>query len=258
MLNLDCSVIVPTFNRAATLPRAIDSVLCQSLPASEVIVVDDGSTDDTADIISGYGSRVIALPQRNSGASAARNAGARRASRQWLAFHDSDDCWLPHKLQTIAEQLALHSDEASTDIRLIFSSFTRYEPAGHQCELMPASSHTDKPSIVFQSPVAELDLARRNCIGAPTLLVDRELFHESGGFDESLPSLEDWEFVIRLAKFTPFLFVAEPLVLAYAQSGSVNNNVESAKQAKLLIRKRHEDIFRQFGKRRLKFLFRRQ
>ena len=115
--NPTVSVIIPTYNRAHTLGRAIDSVLHQTHPADEIIIVDDGSTDDTAALLENY-SDLIHLEQKNAGVSTARNTGIAQASSSWIALLDSDDEWLPSKLQhqlaTIAEQpdtRICHSDE---------------------------------------------------------------------------------------------------------------------------------------------------
>ncbi|MCB1713751.1 MAG: glycosyltransferase family 2 protein, partial [Candidatus Competibacteraceae bacterium] len=92
------SVIIPAHNRAHTLPRALDSVLAQTRPADEVILVDDGSTDDTAALLQAHYPTVRYLHQPNQGVSAARNSGIRLARGDWIALLDSDDAWLPHKL----------------------------------------------------------------------------------------------------------------------------------------------------------------
>jgi len=100
------SVIIPAYNAAAFITRAIDSVLAQTWPAEEIIVVDDGSGDATADIVAGYGERVRSLRQDNAGVSAARNAGARAASGDWLAFLDADDWYYPDRLKWHAQWIA--------------------------------------------------------------------------------------------------------------------------------------------------------
>lgn len=92
------SVVVPTFNRAHTFPRALDSILCQSLPATEIIVVDDGSQDDTADLIRHRYPQVRYLWQPNGGVSSSRNRGIGASGGDWIAFLDSDDAWFPDKL----------------------------------------------------------------------------------------------------------------------------------------------------------------
>jgi len=103
------SVIIPTWNRAGMIPRALDSVMVQTLAADEVIVVDDGSTDDTVDFIRRAYPGVRLLVQAHGGVSAARNCGIREAAGNWLAFLDSDDAWLPEKLAQQRSALKSHS-----------------------------------------------------------------------------------------------------------------------------------------------------
>ncbi|MDY0039233.1 MAG: glycosyltransferase family A protein, partial [Desulforhabdus sp.] len=104
------SVIIPTYNRASFLKEALDSVLLQQNAEMEVIVVDDGSTDDTAAIVESFGRAVTYLYQSNAGVSAARNTGIKAARGRWLALLDSDDLWLPGKLQFQLELLNRHKD----------------------------------------------------------------------------------------------------------------------------------------------------
>ncbi|HET6262971.1 MAG TPA: glycosyltransferase family 2 protein, partial [Chloroflexia bacterium] len=103
--NSPVSVVIPTYNRAHCIAHAIDSVLRQALPPHEVIVVDDGSTDDTATVLARYDRRVRVLRQENGGVSVARNNGIAAASGQWIAFLDSDDEWAPQKLAAHAEAI---------------------------------------------------------------------------------------------------------------------------------------------------------
>ena len=93
------SVIVPTYNRAQQLPRALDSILCQSCSPKEIIVVDDGSTDETSALMTSEYPEIVFIQQQNTGVSSARNVGIKRASGDWIAFLDSDDEWLPEKLE---------------------------------------------------------------------------------------------------------------------------------------------------------------
>ena len=99
------SVVIPAYNAAAWIRRAVNSVLSQTRPADEIIVVDDGSTDGTGDIVRMYDGRVRLLQQANAGAAAARNTGILAATGDWIAFLDADDEWLPQKLQRQTEYL---------------------------------------------------------------------------------------------------------------------------------------------------------
>lgn len=261
----DCSVVIPTYNREKTINRAIDSVLAQTCPALEVIVVDDGSTDGTAERLATYGKKIRIIRCENNGASAARNRGVAEATGRWIAFHDSDDVWLPHKLQAVEMALrdseslpaveSLHSQTAEiAAVQFLFSSFTRFNESAYTVELFPERVPTTQAVQLLKQPIVELQLVRRNAVGAPTMVVDRLLFVKSGGFDETLPALEDWEFVLRIGTMTPFLFVSDPLVVAYAQASSVNTVKDAGTRAKHLIRQRHAALFKQYGKRRYRLL----
>lgn len=96
-MSITVSVVIPAYNAGEYLGRAIDSVLAQTQPAAEIIVVDDGSADNTADVAQGYGERIRFIQQENAGASVARNTGIEAAASEWIAFLDADDEWLPQK-----------------------------------------------------------------------------------------------------------------------------------------------------------------
>jgi glycosyltransferase involved in cell wall biosynthesis len=204
------SAVIPTYNRRAHTFRAIDSVLAQTLPVDEIIVVDDGSTDGTAEAIrSHYGSRVIVLSQANAGVSAARNSGFRASHGDWLAFLDSDDVWLPEKLQQqfdaistlgVGEFGACFTDsvfEGSAEMRLSAFKYAGLESSSKFGALDDAARYV---------------LARRPVIFVQCLLVRRSLMEELGGFDEAMVVSEDTDVLFRLALKTKVCFVAEPLV----------------------------------------------
>src|SRR5689334_15888034 len=107
------SVVIPSYNRAASVGRAIESVLAQTYPASEIILVDDGSTDRTSEVCSEFGSRVKYVWQQNAGASAARNQGVHCATAPWIAFLDSDDYWSAHHLERLATAIEKTQGQAS-------------------------------------------------------------------------------------------------------------------------------------------------
>jgi glycosyltransferase involved in cell wall biosynthesis len=100
------SAVIPTYNREGTIGRAIDSVLAQEFAPAEIIVIDDGSTDRTSQILAGYGTRIRCVHQANAGVAAARNHGVELAAADWIAFLDSDDFWLPHHLKQLASAIS--------------------------------------------------------------------------------------------------------------------------------------------------------
>ncbi|MFZ9011987.1 MAG: glycosyltransferase family 2 protein, partial [Anaerohalosphaeraceae bacterium] len=106
------SVVIPAYNAEKHIGRAIDSVLAQTRPADEVIVIDDGSSDATAEVVRSYGDKIMFIHQENAGASVARNTGIKAATSDWIAFLDADDEWLPNKLQLQVSQLKRNPDLA--------------------------------------------------------------------------------------------------------------------------------------------------
>jgi glycosyltransferase involved in cell wall biosynthesis len=203
------SAIIPTYNRRAHTFRAIDSVLAQTLPVEEIIVVDDGSTDGTAEAIrSHYGSRVVVLTQENAGVSAARNRGIRAAHGKWLAFLDSDDVWLPEKLARQAEALSVlgSGDFGACFTDCVFEgnasmSLSAFKMAGLESSLKFCPL-ADPISCLLSSTV----------IFVQGLLVRHSLMEELGGFDEAMVISEDTDVLFRLGLKTKFCFVSEPLV----------------------------------------------
>jgi glycosyltransferase involved in cell wall biosynthesis len=203
MSNPSISVVIPTFNRAQTVAAAITSALDQRDPPDEIIVVDDGSSDGTRDVLAGFGERIIAIHQANAGVSGARNAGIRRATGTWVAFLDSDDVWYPERI-TI-----LRRDVGATD-------------AGVHV------ANVDITSATYQRNMFEVtgfhfpnDNTRKYGSGLEALIhypftsgvaVRREWIAMSGPFDVSLSIFEDFDFLTRMSFLGPWL--VSPVALA--------------------------------------------
>lgn len=178
------SVIIPTFNRARAVCAAVDSVLAQTFADYELIVVDDGSRDDTPQALTAYGRRIRLIRQDNRGVSAARNAGLAVAEGALIAFLDSDDLWLPHKLKAqtdffAANPTAMWQQTAEIWIR-------------NGKRVNPKRRHTKQAGRIFQ---ASLEL----CLISPSaVMLRRELLAEFGRFDERLPACEDYDLWLRI------------------------------------------------------------
>ncbi len=247
---LQISVIIPTYNRAATLARCLLSVAGQSLPPAEIIVVDDGSTDATGDLV-----RALNIPavryvyQANAGANAARNAGAALARYDWIAFQDADDIWLPHKLATLSETLlALPSD---TRPKVAFSAFLTYDLARGACTLKPAHlAKRGQTPFVIAAPNRDAGLLQENVISTQTMLLHRSLFAEVGGWDDRLKRFQDWDLAIRLAEVTAFLFVPEPLVVAEAMPTSISRNYAAGIATRKAFQTKYKHLYDQHPKQR--------
>ena len=203
------SAIIPTYNRKLRLFQAVDSVLAQTKPVEEVIVVDDGSTDGTFEAVRArYGPLVKAIRQDNAGASAARNCGMREARGEWIALLDSDDLWLPAKIKRQFEALAEFGDKAEV-------CFTNNSFSGNPemtRSVFEEAGFAGAARIGLLEEPAKLILAGREPFYTSSFLMRRSLLTESGGFDESLAIREDTDLFFRLCFKTRFCFVGEPLV----------------------------------------------
>jgi glycosyltransferase involved in cell wall biosynthesis len=195
------SAIIPTYDRAAYLERAITSVLHQRRPCGELLVVDDGSTDDTPSVVARLAATspvpIRLLCQENRGAAAARNLGIRAARGTLLAFLDSDDWWLPPKLALQAAAM-----EANPNILI---SHTRELWFRHGQRVNQKKKHDPPDGDVF---TASLGMC---VIGMSTVMARRELFDRYGLFDESLPCCEDYDLWLRVGCREHFLLVPKPL-----------------------------------------------
>ena len=205
------SVVVPTFNRDTLLLRSLRSVLRQTEPRLEVIVVDDASTIDTRAVAESLGDsrvRFIRL-EKNQGPSVARNRGVQESRTPLVAFHDSDDEWFPHKL---SRQLAC-LDAAGDGVGVITCDKVRVWSSGNR-------TYHRTPDVQrgrLLSP--ETGFYQTFAVGAQTALMRRELLLEAGGFDPEMRWFEDSDLFLRLAAITEFRRVPEPLVLYYQTGG---------------------------------------
>ena len=230
------SVIIPTYNRAHLVGRAIRSVLNQTYQDFELIVVDDGSTDSTEKVVKGFIDDRIRYIRHNEnkGGSAARNSGIEVARGGYVAFQDSDDEWLPEKLE---KQLKVFED-APPDVGVVYTRL-RWLDERTRMELGPAKSTREMGGNIHT------DLLEGNFIGTPTVLVRRECFDKVGVFDERLPRLQDWELWIRISEYYQFRCLDELLIIAYVVKGSISTNQDAhIKALELIMGKHFEDFSR--------------
>jgi glycosyltransferase involved in cell wall biosynthesis len=188
--NLRISVIVPVYNREHTIRRAIDSIISQSYKPEEIIVVDDGSTDRTKEVIKDYSDalRCIFLP-RNSGPSRARNVGINSARSEWIAFLDSDDEWKRDKLKNQVEYLR----------RYPFYQILQSEEVWirNGVRVNPCKHHKKPVGWIWEKSL-------QRCLVSPSaVLVKKDLLKQYGGFDESLPVCEDYDLWLRISRHYP-------------------------------------------------------
>lgn len=208
------STIITAYNSEHFLGDAIDSALAQTHRAHEIIVVDDGSTDGTAKLVEGYRNSVRLIYQQNAGPAAARNHGVRAASGTWVAFLDSDDLWMPDKLQW---QLA-RAD--ATGVGFVYTNRENFGECAH------VSRYQSDTVTLLEGDIYE-QLLVRNFITLSSVMIRRDLFLQSGGFNEnlSLKAVEDWELWLRIAARHHVALCSEPLVQYRFNPNGISRNV---------------------------------
>jgi glycosyltransferase involved in cell wall biosynthesis len=194
------SVVMPVYNGQRFLTDSLESVFAQRYGDYEVICVDDGSTDGSAELLKSYGDRVMTIRQPNAGQGAARNAGARRASGQYVAFLDQDDQWYPQKLER--EVAAL---QANPDAVVAYSNSDRMDDEGR---LLQVGATVAERASALVSPLGRL--IGEGLVLPSSMLVRRDVFERIGGFDPQLTGFEDFDICARLRQQGRFLFIEEP------------------------------------------------
>ena len=195
------TVIIPTHNRGWVVAKAIDSVLDQDYCNVELIVVDDGSTDNTATLLFGYGDRIRVITQDNRGVSAARNVGIRKAKGDLIALLDSDDAWLPGKLSVQVNFFMEHPDW------LICQTEEQWIRNG--VRVNPGKRHRKESGWIFERSLAL-------CLVSPSaVMIRKSLFNEVGLFDENFPACEDYDLWLRIAWKYPIHLINQQLIVKH-------------------------------------------
>ncbi len=193
------TVIIPAYNRSLMLKQAVDSVLNQDYPHFELIAVDDGSTDDTPEMLACYGDKITVIRQQNLGVSAARNRGIAAAKGELIAFLDSDDLWLPGKLTKQAE--FFHANPEA----LICQTEEIWIRRGKRVN--PKNRHKKLSGLIFE-PCLHL------CLVSPSAVMMRgSLFEKVGLFDETLPACEDYDLWLRVSGQYPVFLIDTPMIV---------------------------------------------
>lgn len=204
----DISVVIPAYNAESSIGATIESVLNQTWPVSEIIVVNDGSTDRTADVVRGFESRVTLLEQVNQGVSAARNYGTQHASTDWIAYLDSDDVWLPEKLERQVNLLRKNKD-------VNWCATRYYQCVGNAKTISKFSIPVaTEPELSGELIHALESIASHINIWVSTVLIRKSVLDLVGGFHTSLSSTADNDLWFRVGKVeSEIAFVNFPLAL---------------------------------------------
>ncbi len=231
------SVIIPTYNRASKITASINSVLQQTYSELELLIVDDGSTDNTQEVIEAIADsrvRYIKLPQ-NMGASGARNAGVAYAESDIIAFEDSDDLWRPEKLEKQMDYWQQHPE-----FSMIYCPYHMHGQEG--LYRVPDKDWKGE----FEGDIFPW-LLMRNTVGTPTMLMYKDAFVDVGGFDTSLRAMEDWEFAVRFAEKYMVGYVDEVLVDAFESAGGVSSGTSAYYESRCKMIATYKNELQQYG-----------
>ncbi len=227
------SVVIPCYNAQAYLAEAIESALNQSYTHIEILILDDGSTDDSPRIAKSYKNenRLIYLHQENSGLSSARNLGIRHSSGKYIALLDADDRWEPYKLSRQMETF-----QTAPSCGMVFTDYSTFDSQGLRDSRRNADHHA---GIVEYSQL----LSRSNFIYPSTVLIRRSVFDVCGSFDESLRSIEDYDMWLRIAQKFKVRGIREPLTAIRIHEHNMSGNIPvMLKYEKKVVEKHRQDL----------------
>ncbi|ASJ06241.1 glycosyltransferase family 2 protein [Thermococcus pacificus] len=227
----EVSVIIPTYNRAHLLKRAIESVLRQSFDDFELIVVDDASPDNTQEVVESLDDgriRYIRL-KKNSGGPVARNTGIKKARGRFIALLDDDDEWFPHRLEVQIKKF----EEIGKEFGVVYGGF--YYVSQQDGRILGKRLPKFKGDVYTH-------LLKENFIGSPTLLIRRECFKKAGLFDPALTSSQDWDMWLRIARYYEFDYVNEIVAKYYVHGRQISFNMKKYIPGRERFISKHKDI----------------
>lgn len=212
------TVVIPTYNRALTIERAVKSVITQTYKNLEIIIVDDASTDNTCDILNKLeieNNIHIIKHEQNMGGSVARNTGIYAAKGEYIAFLDSDDEWLPNKL---SEQMKIIRKDK--EVGMVYTNYYLVDQDTNKIMSLYTNKHIN--NVLY-------NLLFCNFIGSTsTILVKKDCMMKICGFDANLPSCQDWDIYIRIAHLYKIVGIDEPLIKYYIHNNSITGSQEKS------------------------------
>lgn len=209
------SVIIPNYNYANYLCQAVDSVLMQTYPNIEIIVVDDGSKDNSKEILSSYGEKISVIYQPNAGVAAARNNGANAGKGEFIAFLDADDFWLPGKIEKQIDLFRMNSSLGFSHVGVQYID-TENEPIKDL--INGQEGWVSEEFLLLDRPVV--------LSGGSGMMMPRSVFEEVGGFDLELSTCADWDLFYRISCLYEFGFLPEILVKYRIHSSNMHGNIQ--------------------------------
>jgi glycosyltransferase involved in cell wall biosynthesis len=222
-MNPKVSVIIPNYNYEKFIAATVESVLSQTYKNIEIIIVDDGSKDNSLEVLKQFNNKIQVIEQKNAGVSAARNHGVSLSTGEFVAFLDADDIWLPEKLERQIEKIQVDSG-----IGLVHCSMTLINPKDEPI----GEINNGQEGFVAKE---FLRFERGVVIGAgSTSIVRRETFDEIGGFDLRLSTAADWDFCYQVSRTHKIGFVTEPLVLYRMHGTNMHGNIKAMEHDMLL------------------------
>ncbi len=210
------SVIIPTYNYEDFIWDAVDSVLNQSYSDYELIVVDDGSTDNTAEKLKKYKGKIQYYYQKNQGPGAARNLGIKKSTGEYICFLDADDIFLPNKLEA---QISLINHRGEMDLGLVYSDFLCIDEYN-----LSILKYYKCKSFTSQSDALKY-LYKSNYINTSTVMINKKCLEEIGLFNEKYRYLEDLDLWLRIGQTYKFTYINKPLVKTRSHSNNLRNKV---------------------------------
>lgn len=241
------SAVIPAYNAEKHIARAIKSVLQQTRPADEIIVVDDGSADKTAEIVRGFGNKVILIEQKNAGVSVARNAGINAATGDWFAFLDADDEWLPEKLHRQSEHLSQNPGLKWTFTNLSWdkAEHGKFELA-HPVERF---SESERNTAFFE----DYFHAYMNgfYVSTITVMVHKSAFETVGMFEPGMKRAQDTDLWFRIAYQYPQIgYLKEPLAIYHLDTPGSSTKINDDVDFMIQLFRRHLELSKQFGRQK--------
>lgn len=252
------SIIIPTYNCERYISQTIDSVLAQDYNAIELLIIDDGSTDNTKKIVLDYGDRLRLISRKNSGVCVARNMGLAEAKGQFICWMDHDDYWYPDKISQQVKAFNRHDD-----VGVVYSNFTRWN--SNSAGIFPTPDSYIKKSFIDKFDPEHsgwiYHLFLLDCyMLTSTAMFRRDVFEKCGAFDESLPYGEDWDLWLRISREYPFLKLNQSTTLYRQHQGQGSRMVRGVDYRTMILSDARDKwgLYSRDGRHLSEWQFRRQ